>query len=51
MDKIAKFGLLIGAGSMIGLGLGFFFLPNGLAFVGCIMLGTVAGLLAATFIK
>jgi hypothetical protein len=47
MDKNAKFGLLVGSGTMIGLGVGFFLLPNGVAFVGSIMLGIGAGLLAA----
>ena len=36
----------IGGGSMIGMGLGFFFLDNSpLYFVGCIMLGTGLGLM------
>jgi hypothetical protein len=51
MDKNAKFGLLVGAGAMIGLGVGFFLLPNGLAFVGSIMLGIGAGLLAGVFVR
>ncbi len=41
----------IGGGTMLGLGVGFFMLPNALAFVGCILGGIGVGLLIAAFIS
>ena len=51
MDKHAKFGVLVGSVTTVGLGVGFFLLPIGLAFVASIMHGIGAGLLAAVFIR
>lgn len=51
MDKHAKFGVLVGSVTTVGLGVGLFLLPIGLAFVASIMMhGIGAGLLAAVFI-
>lgn len=41
----------MGGGVMAGLGAGFFFLPNVLAFVGCIIGGIGIGLLVAAMLK
>lgn len=51
MDNKLKPYLIMGAGLFIGLGTGFFLLPNGVAFVGAIILGMGAGLLGAAFFK
>lgn len=51
MDKHAKFGVLVGSVTTVGLGVGLFLLPIGLAFVASIMHGIGAGLLAAVFIR
>jgi len=39
-----------GGGLLVGLGVGLFFLPDGLAFVGSLLAGLGAGLLAAAII-
>lgn len=45
-----KKGWAVGGGTMIGLGVGFFFLQhNALYFVGCIMLGIGLGLIVEKF--
>jgi len=41
----------IGGGVMLGIGVGFFFLPNALAFVGSIMAGLGLGLIATSIIS
>jgi hypothetical protein len=41
----------IGGGIMLGIGIGFFFLPNALAFVGSIMAGLGLGLIATSIIS
>ena len=41
----------IGGGVMLGIGVGFFFLPNGLAFVGSLMSGIGLGLLIAALMS
>ena len=51
MDNKLKPYLIMGAGLFIGLGTGFFLLPNGVAFMGAIIVGMGAGLLGAAFFK
>lgn len=41
----------VGGGLLIGLGVGFFFLPNGIAFVGSIIAGLGLGLFAAAILS
>jgi len=41
----------VGGGLLVGLGAGFFFLPNALAFVGSLIGGLGLGLLAAAIIS
>ncbi len=40
-----------GGGLLLGLGVGFFFLPNALAFVGSLIAGLGAGLVATALIS
>lgn len=41
----------IGGGVMLGIGVGFFFLPNALAFVGSILAGLGLGLVITTLVS
>ncbi len=41
----------MGGGVMLGLGVGFFFLPNAMAFVGCLLAGIGLGLIIAPMVK
>jgi len=45
MTKDDKSSWTIGGGVLLGIGVGFFFLPNALAFVGSIMAGLGLGLI------
>ena len=48
--SIDKSDWAIGGGLMIGIGVGFFFLPNALAFVGSILAGLGLGLVTTAII-
>ena len=41
----------VGGGVMLGIGVGFFFLPNALAFVGSLLAGIGLGLMTASIIS
>jgi hypothetical protein len=41
----------VGGGTMLGVGIGFFFLPNALAFVGSILGGIGLGLITTSIIS
>ena len=41
----------VGGGLLIGLGVGFFFLPNAMAFVGSLIAGLGLGLIIAPMLK
>ena len=52
MDKKCdKNSWAVGGGVLTGLGAGFFFLPNGLAFIACLFLGLGLGLIITAFIS
>ena len=42
---------MTGGGVMLGIGAGFFFMPNVFAFVGCVIGGIGLGLVASSLIK
>ncbi len=50
MAKDDKSSWAIGGGLLIGLGVGFFFLPNAFAFVGSLLAGLGLGLVVAPII-
>jgi len=47
---IEKTSWAVGGGLLMGLGIGFFFLPNALAFVGSLLAGLGIGLVVSAFI-
>ena len=49
--KDDKSSWVIGGGIMLGIGVGFFFLPDPLAFVGSILAGLGLGLMISPFVK
>lgn len=51
MAKNDKSSWAIGGGLLAGLGIGFFVLPNALAFVGSLILGLGIGLIASSIIS
>lgn len=57
-NRDSKIGLAIGGFSMLGLGAGFFFFPEGVfgftslfAFLGCIIIGSGTGLIVAALLS
>lgn len=51
MKNVDKSDWAIGGGVILGVGVGFFFLPNGLAFVGSILVGLGLGLIITPIIS
>ena len=49
--KINKSEWAVGGGLILGLGAGLFFLPNGIAFVACMLIGLGLGLVVTSLIS